>query len=73
MANYKYVLSVSIDVSGAEEETAEPGEYVADAVQTLLNDHLDEWLLEAIGHPHPREASVTVSHLTTYDKEQNDG
>jgi hypothetical protein len=58
MKDHTYELAVTITVKGAEEPTPEPIDHVADAVQRLLADNAHEWLLEAIGHPHPADFEV---------------
>jgi hypothetical protein len=60
MTDHTYHLKAQITVIGAEEDDREPSEYVADAVQRLLEDNSWEWLLEAIGHPHPKDFSIKV-------------
>ncbi len=60
MKNYKFNLNIEIIIKEPEEPTPAPIEHVADAVETLLEDNAQEWLLEAIGHPHPGEFEICV-------------
>ena len=61
MRNVEYRLLVTIKIHDPEEEGVEPIDHVVDAVEQLLNDNADEWLLEAIGHPHPGGFEIVVA------------
>jgi hypothetical protein len=58
MATHTYNVLVTLRVIDAEEPDKEPVDHVVDAVKRLLQDNGDEWLLEAIGHPHPEGFEV---------------
>ncbi len=60
MADHTYEVAVTLRITGAEESEKEPIDHVVDAVRQLLQDQGDEWLLEAIGHPHPDCYKVTA-------------
>jgi hypothetical protein len=60
MTEHVYQVAVTLKVINPEEPDKEPIEHVVDAVKTILQENGDEWLLEAIGHPHPEEFVVTA-------------
>ena len=56
MADHVFEIAVTLVVTGAEEPTPEPIGHVVAAVKQLLEE--SDWLLEAIGHPHPEGFEV---------------
>ena len=61
--DHEYMLHVKLKVIGAEEPDSAPVQHVTTAVRSLLLDNGYEWLLEAIGHPHPIDFEVEVVGL----------
>jgi hypothetical protein len=60
MIDHVYEVAVELTVKNAEEPDKTPVEHVVSAIQRILEENGDEWLLEAIGHPHPEGFVVTA-------------
>jgi len=61
MIEINYEMNVVLTCSNVEEGPS-PIRHVTNALETLLNDTADEWLIEAIGHPNC-QCSVKVNRV----------
>ena len=55
--NFEYNFELIVRVA---DSYPTPRKDVREALETLLNDNLEGWILEAIGHPAARNASIEV-------------